>query len=94
MVKQEIGLNVQEAVFATMFQAGAVVAVQLKLQGMRCVVEFVNGGHKAGHIITKRGSVKLYRLDTAVAFLRQCGVGLLTVDLIGTNEVKQGRLLK
>lgn len=89
-------LEAEEATFAKLFRAGAVRSVHLtfELDGRRCLVRYVNGSDVAGHIVTKRGDVKLYRLETCFAFLRRVGVGVVSVDLSRFDGVAaQGKLL-
>ncbi len=89
-------IEAEEATFAKLFRAGAIKSVQLtfELSGRRCLVRYVNGSEVPGHIVTKRGEVKLYRVETCFAFLNRIGVGVVTVDLTKFDASEtQGQLV-
>lgn len=90
-------VNLQEGVFTSMFHAGGIRSIVLVFEtdGRRCSIQYVNGGSKPGFVITKRNDVKLYRLETAMAFLHAIGVGSVTVELHNFDfEARQRRLVK
>lgn len=87
----------EESTFTKLFHAGAVrqVVLVFELDGRRCSIQYINGGSKPGFIITKRGDVKLYRVETAMEFLHRAGVASCTLELHGYDpDAKQKRLVK
>jgi hypothetical protein len=75
--------ELQEAVFRELVQLGSVESVELEMQpdGRNVVVSYRLASGARGLLFTRRGKVKTYRLDTALRFLRGCGVVLLTLTL-------------
>lgn len=73
-----------EAVFQQLFAAGAItgVVVVFETDGRRCSIQYAFKDRESGWVQTKRGDVKLYRLDTAMAFLKSIGCYSVRVDLV------------
>ena len=87
----------EEGTFSKLFHAGAVrdICLVFELDGRRCSIQYINGGQKPGFIITKRGDVKLYRVETAMQYLHAVGVGSVRLELHNYDpEAKQKRLIK
>lgn len=84
--------KMREEVFEQVFRAGAIRSVRLVVRDARAVISYCMGDGTDGFIHTKRGEVKAYRVETALGFLRRCGVALLEVDMRGW-EVGQAQLV-
>ena len=73
--------NLREEVFEQVFRAGALRNVRLVMRDGRSSISFMTGDGSVGAIITKRGEVKQYRVETALVFLRRCGFSSGDVDM-------------
>jgi hypothetical protein len=85
-----------EAVFQQLYAVGAItgVVVVFEMDGRRCSIQYSFKDRESGWVQTKRGDVKLYRLDTAMAFLRSIGCWSCRIDLVNfdENDVNQRKL--
>jgi hypothetical protein len=79
----------REDVLTQVFRAGGVRSVSIAMVEGRCVVAFVTGEGVSGHVQTKAGHIKFYRIETALKFLSQLGVSSVTVDLSGMTAQGQ-----
>lgn len=84
--------NLREEVFEQMFRAGAIRNVTLVIRDARASISYVVGEGSSGVIFTKRGQVKLYRIETALVFLRGCGLAAVEVDMAGWHLGQSGLL--
>lgn len=75
----------REEVFEQVFRAGALMNVKLVLRDGRASISFLAGDGADGLVITKRGDVKQYRVETALMFLRRCGFASVEVDMRAWN---------
>lgn len=73
--------NLVESVFKELFRSGAIRSVSVSYLDWRCVIEYVKGDGVEGVINSKRGGMKLYRFETALSFLYECGVASVSVDI-------------
>lgn len=73
--------NLREDVFREVFRSGGIRSVSVAYQDARVVIRYTKGDGVEGVIHSKRGAVKLYRVETAFKFLRDAGVMSVLVDL-------------
>lgn len=72
--------NLVESVFKELHRSGAIRSVSVVYMDWRVMICFVKGDGEEGTINSKRGGTKLYRLETALNFLHECGLGVVQVD--------------
>lgn len=73
--------KMREEVFDQVFRAGAIRWVRVVVRDGRGSIVYVTGEGLDGVIYTKRGEVKLYRIETALHFLRRIGLASVEVDM-------------
>jgi hypothetical protein len=73
--------NLREEVFEQVFRAGALRNVRLVMREGRTCISFMVGDGSEGVVMTKRGDLKQYRVETALVFLRRCGLAKVEVDM-------------
>lgn len=83
---------VREDNFRLMFQEGSVRSVEVVMRDGKAFIHFVLNSGADGQIETKRGQPKSYRIETALAMLREIGVAEVRVDMRGW-QLAQGSLL-
>lgn len=72
-----------EHVLNYLLSARAVRSIRLAVidqAATRCHIVFMRKDGEAGHVVTRRGQPKVYRLSTAVALLNSLGVTACSVD--------------
>lgn len=75
-------LNQTEEVFGTFYKAGAVQSVAVVLEDSeRAHIAYEFNTGRRGVVHTKRGQPKVYRIATALKFLRGLGVVVVTTDI-------------
>lgn len=85
--------KMREDVFQHVFSTGAIRSVSLSLDSQgRALVVYVQLDGATGSIYTKRGGLKLYRVETALRMLRGLGVATLTVDMTALRTDGQASL--
>jgi hypothetical protein len=83
-------MKVREEMFKDAIAAGAARNLVLTMQGNQCNIRFSTpAGVRKGEVVTKRGEIKSYRLDTAVKLLKAAGVKSATIELSGMDEEQQ-----
>ncbi|KWW38199.1 hypothetical protein AU374_00985 [Cupriavidus metallidurans] len=74
--------QIREDAFAEFFHAGGIRNVVLVIEQGRARIAFsTSEGPRTGVIVTKRGEVKSYRVETALAFLRRLGLAQVLIDM-------------
>lgn len=71
-----------EDMFRQCIEIGVISSVQLRFfENGKASISYTLQNLASGSIHTKRGSLKSYRMDTAVRFLRLCRVTCFQVDV-------------
>lgn len=95
-------LEMTEAQFRDFFGHGIVSSV--RLVGIPCRVQLINvpsfciaiefrlASGEVAWVETKRGAAKVYRIETAINFLRKTGMKDVVVDLASLSQPEQGGL--
>lgn len=74
-------LDMREDVLSQVFRAGGIRSLTVVVVDGRAQVSYVTGEGIKGAVQTKAGHVKLYRVETALRFLRELGVESCSVDM-------------
>lgn len=89
-----MGDCLKEDVFRHLFETGAIKYVDLQLGADgRAVVIYTQLNGAVGLVHTKRGDVKHYKPETAMRFLRECGLASVKVDMAAWDLSGQASLL-
>jgi hypothetical protein len=80
--------EMREEVFEQVYRAGAIKSVCVVVQHGRASIHYVSGDGVQGTVFTKRGDLKLYRIETALVTLRRAGVVVVEIDM--TNWTVDG----
>lgn len=76
-------MEMREEVFEQVYRAGAIRSVCVIVQHGRASIHYISGDGVQGMVFTKRGDLKLYRVETALMTLRRAGVTEVAIDMSG-----------